>query len=70
MPSMSGMRTSISTTSARTAASEAQRLPAVAGLGHYLQVRLGIDQHLEPAADQLLVIDQRHPDESFGGIDG
>jgi hypothetical protein len=38
------------------------RLDAVAGLAHHLDVGLGLQDHPEPRPDQLLVVGQQHPE--------
>ena len=39
-----------------------ESLNAVAGLGNHFKVRLRIDQHAKTRTDQMLVINQGHPD--------
>ena len=62
IPSTSGMRTSIRTTSGAQLLDEARRLAAVARLAHHLDVRLGFEDHPEAAADERLVVDQQDAD--------
>ena len=56
MPSVPGIRTSISTTSGRVPAGEIDGLLAVARLRHHGQVVLGLQDHAEAAAQQRLVV--------------
>ena len=74
-PSIAGIRTSMSTTSTGPVASapreRAHGLRPVARLEHDLEVGLGVDDHAEPGADQLLVVDERDADRcrrSSGGL--
>ncbi len=62
MPSIFGMRTSISTTSGRAAPDEVDGCGAVAGLGDDREVGFGLQDHPEPDPDHLLVVDQHDPD--------
>ena len=61
-PSSRGIRTSISTTSARVTASCCTASSAVARLADDLEVVLAVDEHPEAGAHHLLVVDQEHPD--------
>jgi len=57
-PSSSGMRTSISATSGRSACGLGDRLEAVGRLAGDVQVGLTLDHHPETHPHQLLIIDQ------------
>ena len=59
MPSIFGIRTSISTTSGRARLDEVDRLLAVGGLADDREVGLGLQDHPQPLADHRLVVDQR-----------
>ena len=72
-PSTPGIRMSIRTTSARSAAGQVDRLLAVGGLADDLQVPGGVDEDPEPGADQGLVVGEQDPDRlvsSFYGSGG
>ena len=56
------MRMSISTTSARVAPGQLDRLQAGGRLADHLEVGGGVDQHPEAAAHQRLVVGEQHPD--------
>ena len=43
-------------------AGEGHRLASVGGLADHLDVGLGVEDHREPGADQLLVVGDEHPD--------
>ena len=62
IPSISGIRTSISTTSGRCCSASATASHAVAGLADGGAVRAEVDQHPEAAAQQRLVVGDQHPD--------
>jgi hypothetical protein len=53
---------SMSTTSARDSRDDLHGLVAVGGLAHDHQVGGGVDEQLEPGADEGLVVDEHHPD--------
>ena len=61
MPSMPGMRTSISTTSGRRRAADAHRLVAVGRRADDGEVRLGVEQRGEAVAHDLLVVGDDDP---------
>ena len=67
-PSSVGIRTSMSTTSTAGSrrASSRTACGAVAGLDHDLEVGLGVDDHAEPGAHQLLVVDEGDADRLVG----
>ena len=58
-PSMPGIRTSISTTSGCSAAASATASRAVGRLADDLEVGLGLEDHAEAHAQQLLVVDEQ-----------
>ena len=62
MPSSTGIRTSITTTSGVQPAGEVDRGAPVPALAHHLEVGLGVDDRREPGADQRLVVADQHPD--------
>ena len=62
MPSMTGIRMSISTTSGRASRDELDAVAAVARLAHEREVGLGVHQHPDAGAEQRLVVDQRDAD--------
>ena len=66
MPSISGMRMSISTTSGLSPRDAVDRLRAVGALAHDLDVLLGVEDHAEAGADQRLVVDEQHADAHAG----
>ena len=57
IPSITGIRTSITTTSGARLRRELDRLPAVGRLADDLQVVLGVDQRGERGPQQRLVVD-------------
>ena len=59
---MLGMRMSISTTSGGAAWTAVDRLAAVAGLADHLDVGLGVEDHAEAGADELLVVRDQDAD--------
>ena len=61
MPSIVGMRTSITTTSGRSRSNRADRVGAVDRLADDLEVVLGVEDHPEPAAHQGLVVGDHDP---------
>ena len=62
MPERLGIRMSSSTTSGAAVAARLVPSSAVAGLAHDLDAGLGGEQHRQPATEQLLVVDDQHPD--------
>ena len=62
MPERFGIRTSSRTTSGAAVAARLGALDAVAGLADDLDAVLGGEQHRQPASEQLLVVDDQHPD--------
>ena len=64
MPSIRGMRTSMSTTSGATRVATGDGLLAVVGLADDLDVGLRVEDHAEAAAHQLLVVDDDDADAS------
>ena len=66
MPSMPGIRMSISTTSGRSARADARRPRPVGGLADHLDVGLRVEDHREAGPDQLLVVGEQHPDRHAG----
>ena len=61
MPSSSGMRMSISTTSGCEPLGLLDRLQAVGGLADHVEVVLGVEDHPEPGAHERLVVGDQHP---------
>ena len=61
-PSSSGIRMSISTTSGFDERRLTDRLEAVLGLGDDLDVALGLQDHPEAGAHELLVVGDEDPD--------
>ena len=66
MPSMPGIRTSIRTTSGVERAAQRDRLVAVCGLAHDLEVGLDLEDHPEPGAHQGLVVGDEDADRHGG----
>ena len=62
MPSISGMRMSMSTTSGSRPGGAVDGLHAVGALADDLDVGLGAEDHPEARADELLVVDQEDLD--------
>ena len=62
IPSMPGIRTSISTTSGCRADAMRDAGRPVAGLADHLDVRLGLQDQPEAHPEQGLVVDQQDPD--------
>ncbi len=62
MPSITGIRTSMSTDVRVGAADELHALGAVARLTHECEVRLGVDEHPDAGAEQRLVVDEGDAD--------
>ena len=62
MPSTSGIRMSISTTSGRSARAMLDRLAAVGRLADDLDVGLGVEDHPEAVAHQGLVVGDQDAD--------
>ena len=62
MPSSSGMRTSNRQTSGLQRAGEGDGLSAVGGLAHDLDAGLGVEDHPQAGADDLLVVGDDHAD--------
>ena len=42
--------------------------PAVAGLGHHVDPRVGVEQRPEAGPDELLVVDDDHPDHASARV--
>ncbi len=61
------MRMSIRTRSGRRLRAREQRLLAVDRLADHLEVGLGVDQHAQPGADEVLVVGDQDPDASARG---
>ena len=66
MPSISGMRMSMRTTSGVEPARAVDGLRAVGALAHDLHVLLGVEDHPEAGADQRLVVHEQHADAHAG----
>ena len=64
IPDRRGIRTSIRTTSGISSVGLLDRLLAVGGLAHQIQVRLAAEDHLEAAPEQRVVVDD-HDAEPF-----
>ena len=62
MPLRRGIRTSISTMSGSSVDGQLDRLGAVAGLADDLDVGLLAEDHLQPTAEQRVVVDDEHAD--------
>ena len=62
MPSMRGIRTSISTTSGRARGTSSSASRPSAGLADHRQRRLRLEDHAQPLADHRLVVDQDDAD--------
>ena len=75
-PSMTGIRMSINTTSGWVRDDEVDGRCPVGGAADDVQVGCRVEQHLEPCADQSLVVDHRDADHrvatgvSIGSCDG
>ena len=61
IPSMPGIRTSISTTSGSQLAADPHRLGAVGGGAEHGEVRLGVEQRGEPGPHHLVVVGDDDP---------
>ena len=66
MPSSAGMRMSNRHTSGRSRRASSTASPPVGGLADDLDARLGVEDHREPGADDLLVVGDEHPDAHAG----
>ena len=66
MPSISGIRMSISTTSGSSSRDAVDACSAVGALADDLDVVLGLEDHAEAGADQRLVVDEQHADAHAG----
>ena len=62
IPSSSGMRMSISTTSGLSAADLLDGVEPVGGLAHDLEVVLGVEDHAEAGAHERLVVGDQQSD--------
>ena len=62
MPSITGIRTSITTTSGRCLPGDRHRLGPVSRFADHLQVGVSIDDHPEPVAEERLVLRQQYVD--------
>ena len=58
------MRTSIRITSGISSWASVDHLDAVGGLADELEVRLLVEHHLQPAAEQRVVVAHQHPEPS------
>ena len=61
-PSITGISTSMRTTSGFDLRAELHRLGSVRGLAHHLEVVVRREEHLESLADHVVVIHDHHPD--------
>ena len=68
MPEPSGSRPSRIATSGRSAGIRRRRLGRQAGLTDDLDVALGLEQLSDPAADDLVVVEEVDPDGAPGGV--
>ena len=62
MPSCTGIRMSMTTTSGQQAPGLPDRVGAVPGLADDLHVRFGVENHPEPGAHQGLIVGEQDPD--------
>ena len=66
MPSMTGICTSISTTSGRSARACSSAVGAGGGLADHLEVGLDGEHHPEAGAHEVLVVDDEHAQRRVG----